>query len=185
MNTALNESRTDGERMALRHHRGVHPHRDLTVDLLGNCEELHDVAEVARRRDVVGRDAGDALAVHVGGDDARAERDGGDDRSLGRGVEALDVGSGIRLGEPERLRVGERVVERLAAVGHAGEDVVGRAVHDAHDPPDAVAGERLAQRPHERDAAADRRLEQEVDARALAPSRTARARAWRAAPCWR
>ena len=155
------------ERMQLRHHRGVNPHRDLTVDLLRNCEELHDVTEVARRRDVVGRYAGDALAIHVGGDDARPEGNGGDDRSLGRRVVALDVGSGIRLGEPERLRVGERGVERLSAVAHAAEDVVRRAVHDSHDPTNAVAGERLAQWPHERDAATDGGLEQQVDTRTL------------------
>ena len=55
----------------------------------------------------------------------------------------------------------------VAGVGHVGEDVVGGAVDDAHHPADAVAGERLAQRADERDATAHRRLEQDVDARAL------------------
>ena len=54
MNTALNESRTDGERVVRRDHRRVHAHRDLAVELLGDREQLHDVAELARRRDVVG-----------------------------------------------------------------------------------------------------------------------------------
>ena len=110
---------------------------------------------------------GDPLAVHVAGDDARAERDRRDDRGLGRGVEALDVGGGVGLGEAEPLRLGERVGERRAGVGHAGEDVVGGAVDDAHHPADAVAGQRLAQRPDERDATAHRRLEEDVDAGAL------------------
>ena len=56
----------------------------------------------------------DALAVHVAGDDARAERDRRDDRGLGRGVEALDVGGGVALGVAELLRLGERVGERRA-----------------------------------------------------------------------
>ena len=169
---ALDEHRVERvahrrERVPHRDHRGVDAHRDLAVELLRHREQLHDVAEVARRRDVVERDLGDALAVHVAGDDARAERDRRDDRGLGRGVEALDVGGGVGLGEPERLRLRQRVGERRAGVGHVGEDVVGGAVDDAHHPADAVAGERLAQRADERDATADRRLEEDVDARAL------------------
>ena len=54
----------------------------------------------------------DALAVHVSRDDARAERDRSDDRGLGGGVEALDVGGGIAFGVTELLRFGERVGER-------------------------------------------------------------------------
>ena len=63
---------------------------------------------------------GDALAVHVAGDDAGAERDRRDDRGLGRGVEALDVGGGVALGVAERLRLGERVGERRAAPRSCG-----------------------------------------------------------------
>ena len=48
MNTALNESRTDGERVVARDHRRVDAHRDLAVELLGDREQLHDVAELAR-----------------------------------------------------------------------------------------------------------------------------------------
>ena len=153
--------------MALGDHRGVDAHRDLAVELLGDREQLDDVAEIASRRDVVERDPGDALAVDVGGGDPGAERDRGDDRALRRGIEALDVGGGIALGEAELLRFGERVVEALTAVAHAREDEVGGAVHDAHHAADAVTRERLAQRAHERDATGDRRLEQEVDARAF------------------
>ena len=173
MNTALNESRTEASGWCDGDHRRVHAHRDLAVDLLGDREQLHDVAELARRAMSSAVMLGDALAVHVAGDDARAERDRRDDRGLRRGVEALDVGGRVGLGVAERLRLGERVGERRARLGHAGEDVVRRAVDDAHHAPDAVAGERLAQRPHQRDAAGDRRLEQQVDARRPRPSRTA------------
>ena len=97
------------------------------------------------------------------GDDPLPEADGGQDGGLGGGVEALDVGRRVELGEPERLGLGQGVGVGRARLGHAGEDVVGRAVDDAHHPVDPVAGERLPQRPEERDAPADRRLEQQVD----------------------
>ena len=61
----------------------------------------------------------------------------GDDRRLGAGVEALDVGGRVALGVAEALRLGERVGVvgvATARVGHLGEDVVGRAVDDAHHP---------------------------------------------------
>ena len=81
------------------------------------------------------------------------EREAREDRGLLRGVVALDVGGRVGLGVAEALRVGEHVLE-LGALGvHAVEDVVGRAVDDAHDPLHAVAGERVAQRPDDRDRA--------------------------------
>ena len=48
-------------------------------------------------------DLGDALAVHVGGGDPGVEREPGEDRGLGGGVEALDVGGRVGLGVAERL----------------------------------------------------------------------------------
>ena len=112
MNTALYEPRTDASGWSSRHHRGVHVHADRAVDLLGDREQLDDVAELVRGRDVVGGDLRDAFAVHVAGDDARTERDRRDDRRLRRGVEALDVGGRVAFGVPELLRLGERVGER-------------------------------------------------------------------------
>ena len=97
----------------------MHAHRDLAVELLGDREQLDDVAEIARGGDVVEREPGDALAVDVGRGDASAERDRSDDGALRRGVEALDVGGGIALGEAELLRIGKRVVEPRPAVAHA------------------------------------------------------------------
>ncbi len=93
-----------------------------------------------------------------------AEGDRGDDRRLGAGVEALDVGRWIALGEPERLRLGQcrRVVGAL--LGHLREDEVGGAVDDPHHAGDRLAAQALAQGPDDRDAAGDRGLEQQVDA---------------------
>ncbi len=127
----------------------------------------HDVAQVVRGRDVVGEEFGDAFPVHIAGDDTSAEGDGRDDRRLGRGVVALDVGGRIPLRVAELLCLGEGVVERRALFRHAGEDVVGRPVHDPGHAPDAIAGQGLAQRSNQRYAAGDGRLEEEVDARPL------------------
>ena len=96
-----------------------------------------------------------------------AERDAGDDGRLGAGVVALDVGGGVGLGEAERLGLGQRVGVGRARLGHPREDVVGGAVDDAHHAGDALPHQRLAQRPDDRDAAGDRRLEEQVDAGAL------------------
>ena len=93
-----------------------------------------------------------------------AERDAGDDRRLRSGVVALDVGGRVGLGVAERLGLGEGVGVGRAGLGHAGEDVVGGAVDDAHHPGDALADQRLAQRADDRDAAGHRGLEEEVDA---------------------
>ena len=111
-----------------------------------------------------GGDVADALVVDVAGHDLGAERDRGHDRRLGAGVEALDVGRRVALGEPEALGLGQGVAVGRALLGHLREDVVRRAVDDPHDPPDRLAAEALAQRPHERDAAGDGGLEEQVDA---------------------
>ena len=169
--TALDEDRVvalahAGERVGERHHRRVHAHTDRTTGVgLGDAEQLDDVAQPLGHRDVGGGDAADALVVHVAGDDAGAERDGGHDRGLGAGVVALDIGRWVALGEAQRLRLGEghRVVGAL--LGHLGEDEVGGAVDDAHHPADRLAAQALAQGAHDRDATGDRRLEQQVDTR--------------------
>lgn len=86
---------------------------------------------------------------------AGVEGDTGQDRGLGGGVEALDVGGRVGLGVTER----GRLVQRLAVAGpgrvHLVEDEVGGAVDDAEHPVDLVAGQGLAQRPYQRDRARD------------------------------
>ena len=136
-----------GERMGARDHGRVHPHRDLgpAVDELGDGEELDRVAELRRVGDVCRAHPADALAVDVGVDDVEAEGEHGQDGRLGGGVVPLDVGRRVALGQPERLRLAEGVVVAVALLLHAGEDVVGRPVHDPHDPDDLLAGQRLAQ----------------------------------------
>ena len=111
-----------------------------------------------------GGDAADALVVDVAGDDLGRRRRCGDDRRLGAGVEALDVGGRVALGEAEPLRLGEGGAVVGALLGHLGEDVVGGAVDDAEHAADRLAAEALAQGPDDRDAAGDGRLEEQIAA---------------------
>ena len=153
-----------GQRMVDRHHGGMDPHGDLVVDLLDESKQLHHVAEFAGRLDVGRRNGRDPFAVHVAGHDLGAEGDGGEDRGFGGGVEPFDVGRRVTFGVAEALGFGQRFVERHPRLGHAGQHEVGGAVDDPGDAADPVAGQGLPQRPEQRDAAADRRLEEEVDA---------------------
>ena len=152
-----------GERMAHRHHRRMHADTDGIVDPLDDRQQLHDVAEPFRVRDVGLGDAADSFVVHVAGDDLRAEGDRGDDRRLGSRVETFHVGRWIALRIAKALRLGQRVAIRHTLLGHAREDVVGRAVDDAHHTSDAFAGERFSQWPDQRDAPGDGRFEEQVD----------------------
>ena len=82
--------------------------------------------------------------VDVARDDAGTERDHRNEGDLRPGVVALDVGGGVALGVAELLGLGEGIGIARPGLGHAGQDVVGRAVDDAHDPVDGLAEERLA-----------------------------------------
>jgi hypothetical protein len=81
---------------------------------------------------------------------------------MGR-VDPLDVVGRIGLGETEPLRVLEHLGKRDALIGHAGEDIVGGAVHDPHDREDAVGHQPFLQGFDHRDAAADAGLEADLD----------------------
>ncbi len=114
-------------------------------------------------RDVAGGDLGDALAMDVGAADPGVERERGEDRRLGRGVEALDVGGRVGLGVAERLGLLDGLGEARSRRVHLVEHEVRRAVDDPEDLADVVTGERLADRPEDRDRAGDGRLVVEVD----------------------
>ena len=68
---------------------------------------------------------------------------------------AVNVVSGIGFRIAFLLRLGERLLEADALVGHLGEDVVRRAVDDAHQLVDALGGEGHLQRTDDGDAAGD------------------------------
>ena len=94
----------------------------------------------------------------------RVEGEGGEDRALGGGVQAVDVGGRIGLRVPELLGLGEGFAEVHALGGHLVEDVIGGAVDDAEDGHDAVAGQGFAQPVDDRDRAGDGGLVVQVDA---------------------
>ena len=93
------------------------------------------------------------------------ERQRGEDGQLVGCVVALHIRRGIRFRQAQALRVGEHVGIRRALPAHPAEDVVGRAVDDAHHRSDAVGLQRIVHRADDRDRAADARLV--VKARAI------------------
>ena len=155
---ALDEHRVErvphrSQRVGQGDHRRVDANGDLPVRLLGDGQELDHVSEAAGEGDVLCADPADALAVDVPRHDLHPERDAGDDGGLGSGVESLDVRRRVPLGEAEALGLGQGVGVGRAFLGHPGEDVVGRAVEDAHEPHDALAREALPERTDQRDPA--------------------------------
>ena len=168
---ALDEHRVErapyrGQRVGLGHHGGVHPDRELgtAVDQLGHGQKLDGVAQAVGVGHVDRSDSGDPLAVDIDIDHVAPEGQRGQDRRLRGGVVSLDIGRGIALGQAEALRLGQRVGEVDTVLFHPGQDEVRRAVDDAHDAHDLLAGERLAQGPHNRDGARHRGFVEQVDA---------------------
>ena len=162
--TALNESRTAASGWSWGTMAGwTRTPSDAVGAGLDHCQQLDGEAEPLGRLDVLAGEGRDALPVDVAGHDLGPEGDVGQDGGLGGGVEALDVGRRVPLGVAEALRLGQGVLVAGPRRGHPGQDVVGRAVDDAHHAVDPLAGQRLPQRPDERDPAGHRGLEQQVD----------------------
>ncbi len=145
----------------------MHPRRDAALGVLGDADQFDDVSEVRGERHVDRGEFFDAFVIDVVEPDPGAEREGSEDGGLRSGVRSGDVGGGVRFGVTEFLRFGESVAVVRPVVGHAAEDEVGRAVDDAEYPVDGFAGQRLRQRPDDRNAAADGRFEEQWDAAAF------------------
>ena len=171
-NTALFAPRTEASGCLRGSERRVHP-RAHALDAvrsgqpLADREELHDVPGLAAGADLLGRDRLDALDGHRRQRHAGVEGEAREDRRLLRRVGAADVARRVRLrvAEPGRLR--ERVLEAVVVLVHPVEDEVRRAVDDAEDPVHVVAREAVAERPDDRDRAADRGLVVQLRADAL------------------
>ena len=101
------------------------------------------------------------------------ERRRAEDRQLRARVVALHVVGGIGLGVAELLRLPQRVAESRAAVRHAREDVVARAVEDARARARCDRRRGRPERGDDRDAAGDRALEAQVAAAARGHARAA------------
>ena len=187
MNTALYEPRTDASGCSTGTIAGCTRALDRAVVLLGDREQLHDVAELRGRADVVGGDLRVMPSRYTSPATTRAPN--AIDAMIAAFAAAskpVDVGGRVGLGVAELLRLGDarrRTSEPSSVM--LREHVVGGAVHDAGDAPDALPHQRLAQRPDQRDAARDRRLEQQVDARGRRDLEQLLRRSSRAAPCSR
>ena len=93
--------------------------------------------------------------------------------SLAAASAAVDVLGRIRLGKAGRLRFGQRLGKRQLRRLHAAQDVRARAVQNAADFDQPIAGQPFLQRAQHRNAAGDRRLEPQLllrAARASSPS---------------
>ncbi len=99
------------------------------------------------------------------------------------GIVAADVERRIGFGVAEFLSLlqGDREAH---AFPHAGQDVVAGSVQDTMHAGDGITGECLAQRADDRNAAADRGFERQIDAALDGPFRPAPDRAWRSRACW-
>ena len=113
------------------------------------------------------------------GIDLAAEPDRDQNRDLRARVVAVDVGRRIRLGISERLRLFQRIGKRQARAVHAREDVIAGAVQDAGDAQQPIAGQPFPDRADDRNAARDRRLEQQLALLLAARAPAARRRASR------
>ena len=150
-----------GERRALLDHGRMDALLDAVGRALGDAEQLDAEAEFVGRGEIGERDRFDPLDRDGRSVDLRAEGERGEDGELMRGVEAADVEGRVGLGVAEPLRLGEADVERQVLRLHPRQNVVAGAVENARDALDRIAGEALAQRLDHRNAAADRRLEEE------------------------
>jgi hypothetical protein len=93
--------------------------------------------------DILGRDPGNALhRQSVQGEIPAVGQPDEQNQLVGR-VHALDVEGRIGLGIALVLGLGQGLGKGQALVAHLGQDVVGRAVQDADDASDAVAGQGL------------------------------------------
>ena len=144
----------------------MHAHVNARGSAARHSQELHAVAPLARAGDVDGRDAADALDKrHVVHRDARVEADGCQNGDLCGGVETVDVGGGIRLGIAQTLGVRQDLVKRQPLALDAREHIVRRAVHDAGDGEDLVAGKRMLKRLDDGDATGHCSLAAQLNAR--------------------
>ena len=127
-------------------------------------EALDHVAELGGHLVVEGPDRGDALGRDRIRVDPHPEAHQREQGELLRRVAAGHVEGGIGLGEPGRLRLGQRLVVGHPRARHRVQDIVRGAVDDPHQALDTVRCQTLAKGPQDRDPAADRAFEEDRDA---------------------
>lgn len=76
-------------------------------------------------------------------------------------IEAVDIKGRIGFGIAQPLGIREYVVEGDAFAFHAGQDVIARAIQDARNAGDVLAGHSVAQRTDGRNTASNGSFEQQ------------------------
>ena len=137
----------------------MHAQLDALSTTAGDAQQLDAVAQLVGVGEVLGCQLADALDEGTVELHGHAEGDGGQQRGLVGGVDALDVEGGIGLGIAQALCLGQRHIEADALVTHLGQDEVGGAVDDAGHHLHAVGRKPLAQRLHDGNAAGHGSLE--------------------------
>ena len=128
--------------------------------------ELHGEAELLGRAHNGKPEPADAECGNVRAA-AAPERDARGDDGLVPHVDAVDVRRGVRLGVPERLRIGQDLGEVRALAVHAVEDVVARPVQYAREGLDGVDARRADEIGDPGNAPAHARLDVEMGAARL------------------
>ena len=131
---------------------------DAVMVHLGDAQKLDAIAQFLGIVDIHRRDLGYALGINSGEIDSRAKRHRRQQGQLVGRVHAVDIEGRVGLGIAKLLRLGQHVGEIAAGLAHGGQDIVAGAVQDAVQAGDPVAGQPLAQRPDNRDAAGHRGL---------------------------
>ena len=140
--------------MAKRDHGRMNAGNHALAAALGDGQKLHGVAHIVGGGQIKRAQATNALGMHLIDGDSHIEADGGQDRDLGGGVEAVDIGGGVGLGKAVVLSFLERLIVGKTCL-HAREHVVGGAVDDADDRSDVVGAEGVLQGTDDGDAATD------------------------------
>jgi hypothetical protein len=120
---------------------GLHPLLEPPAGHLAHAQELDAEPHVGGAADVLDGDGADALELHMAEVHLRAEGDGGQERELVAGVDAVHVEAGVGLEVAELARLLEDLGIGQARGLHPGQDVVAGAVHHAHDAGHLVARE--------------------------------------------
>ena len=130
---------------------------DFAVDIFRVRDQLAHKAQTLERCDILRGDARYAEARHFFFPDGNAKGDIGGEHQLAPRVVAFHVRRGIGFGVAQALGFAQIVGVFGFLFRHGAEDIIGRAVHDARDGGDAVAGGQAGQTMQPGNAAARRR----------------------------
>ena len=159
------------QRVLTRNQGRVHANvRAVRTLALTNGQQLDDVTISIRGSNIISGDGGNALSVHIIDGEVRVERQRSNDRSLRRGIVALNVSGRVSLRVAELLSLSQCVREGCAGGVHLVKNVVGGAVHDAQNAGHTVTSQGVTQGAQNRDSTRNRSLVGELSTRRISGS---------------